>query len=97
MVNDRKGVTFGIDDDLIDYFNYFAARILYRGQGDELHAKDLAKTFHLRGNVCIWAAAVSHNNAGVVDDTAGAGAVLITITITYSGYTFTFLNLLDQS
>ncbi len=43
--------------------------------GDERYPKDMAKTLHLRGNLCIRATAVSHNDAAIIDDAPGAGAV----------------------
>ena len=43
--------------------------------GEEGDPKDLAEAFHLRGNLCIRAAAVSHQDARIVDDTPRAGAV----------------------
>ena len=42
---------------------------------NELDPKDLPELLHLRGNVCIRAGAVSHEDAGVVDDTSRAGAL----------------------
>ena len=45
------------------------------GMGDELDPKDLAETFHFRGHLGLRATAVSHDDAGVVNDTSPAGAV----------------------
>ncbi len=43
--------------------------------GDEGDPEDMAEAFHLRGNVCLRAAAVSHKDARIVDDTPRADAI----------------------
>ena len=43
--------------------------------GDKLDSKDLAKALHLRGNLRLRARAMSHDDAGVVDDTARTDAL----------------------
>jgi len=43
--------------------------------GDEGDPEDLAEAFHLRGNICLRAAAVSHKDARIVDDTPRADAI----------------------
>jgi hypothetical protein len=44
------------------------------GMGDEFDIKECAKTFYLRGDLGLGARAVSHEDAGVVDDTSWASA-----------------------
>jgi len=45
------------------------------GMGNELDPKNLAEPFHLRGHLCLGARAMSHDDAGVVDDTSRAGSL----------------------
>lgn len=42
--------------------------------GDKRDPEDMAEAFYLRGNVCLRATAVSHQDARIVDDTPRAGA-----------------------
>jgi len=43
--------------------------------GDELDRKHLPEAFHFRSNFGLGARAVSHEDAGVVDDTSRAGSL----------------------
>ena len=43
--------------------------------GDERDIKHLPEAFHLRGNLRRGARAMSHDDAGVVDDTSRAGSL----------------------
>jgi hypothetical protein len=67
----RKKVLFCIGK--VSFHFCFSVRIA-DGMGNELDPKNLAEPFHFRGNLSIGAGAVSHDDAGVVDDTSRAGA-----------------------
>lgn len=58
----------------ISFYFGFAVSIA-NGVGDEGDPKDLAETFHFGGHLGLGAAAVSHDDAGVVNNTPWAGAL----------------------
>ena len=45
------------------------------GMGDKPDPEDLAKVFHLRGDLCIGTAAMGHDHRGIVDGAPGACAI----------------------
>ena len=64
----RKKIVLAISK--VSFHFCFSVRIA-NGMGDKLNPKDLAKTFHLRGNLSIRSTAVSHKGGGAVAQPVG--------------------------